>query len=432
MTFLDFFAGVGGFRRGMEMAGHECIGFCEYDKFAVASYTSMHLITDEQREYLSTLTLKQRQKEILKEEYRNGEWYAKDIRKLTGKDIPKADCWCFGAPCQSFSVAGKRAGLDGESGLIQEIFRILGEISEEDRPKWLIYENVKGMLSSNRGFDFLAILIEMDRWGYDIQWELLNSKHHGVPQNRERVYTIGHLRTCGSSKIFPLKRTDGENCIQHEMNETEIELIGHRDGYHRNLQVFNPNGVTETLSTCSGGGRHHHTIEVINNEISIPVLTPEREKKRQNGRRFKENGEAAFTLTGQDRHGVAIGIDDLYANRPVRFYKEEIPTMRSDRHGLKAMIDINVDPVEFSGHKMYEKNDNEVHALNCSDQRKIFGANQKRTMVSYNFKPNKKEVFLIDKATKTEEREVVNCISAREDRGLSNRRQEGTLVCLKV
>ena len=70
MKFLDWFAGIGGFRRGMEIAGHKCVGFCEFDKFATASYTSMHLITEEQREYLSTLPLKQRQKEILKEEYR--------------------------------------------------------------------------------------------------------------------------------------------------------------------------------------------------------------------------------------------------------------------------------------------------------------------------------------------------------------------------
>lgn len=95
MKFIDFFAGIGGFRRGMELEGHECVGFCEFDKFAVASYTSMHLITQEQREFLSKMPLKQRQKEILKEEYRNGEWYANDIRRVYAGDIPKADCWCF-------------------------------------------------------------------------------------------------------------------------------------------------------------------------------------------------------------------------------------------------------------------------------------------------------------------------------------------------
>lgn len=99
MKFIDFFAGIGGFRRGMELAGHECVGFCEFDKFAVASYTSMHLITDTQRETLAGMPIKQRQKEILKDEYRNGEWYANDIRSVRADEIPRADCWCFGFPC---------------------------------------------------------------------------------------------------------------------------------------------------------------------------------------------------------------------------------------------------------------------------------------------------------------------------------------------
>ena len=111
MRFIDLFAGIGGFRRGMELAGHECVGFCEYDDFATASYTSMHLITEEQREYLRNMDKRKRQKEILKGEYKNGEWYAKDIKEVTGNDMPEAECWCFGAPCQSFSIAGKRAGL---------------------------------------------------------------------------------------------------------------------------------------------------------------------------------------------------------------------------------------------------------------------------------------------------------------------------------
>lgn len=105
MKFIDFFAGIGGFRRGMELAGHECVGFCEFDKFATASYISMHLLTDEQRKALEDIPIKKRQKEILKEEYRNGEWYANDIRRVYAGDIPKADCWCFGFPCQDTSVA---------------------------------------------------------------------------------------------------------------------------------------------------------------------------------------------------------------------------------------------------------------------------------------------------------------------------------------
>ena len=194
MTFFDLFAGVGGFRRGLELAGHKCVGFCEWDKFATASYTSMHCITEEQRAYLATLDLKQRQKEILKEEYRNGEFYSNDVRLIGRDNIPRADIWTFGAPCQDFSVAGHRKGLEGDrSSLVREVFRAISELEEADRPEWLIYENVKGMLNSNRGYDFAAILLEMEQLGYDIQWEVFNTKNFGIPQNRERVYTVGHF-----------------------------------------------------------------------------------------------------------------------------------------------------------------------------------------------------------------------------------------------
>ena len=254
MKFIDFFAGVGGFRRGLELAGHKCVGFCEWDKYATASYTSMHLITDKQREYLSTLTMKQRQKEILKDEYRNGEWYSNDIRNVDAKSLPAADCWCFGAPCQDFSIAGKRAGLDGDrSSLIREIFRLLEEQEEQDRPEWLIYENVKGMLSSNRGLDYLSILSEMDRLGYDIEWQNINSKWF-VPQNRERVYSIGHLRRFGFRKVFPVAGADREN---------SVSVIAHRERYRRNLQTFSSNGITEALDTGQCGGRGHH--------VAIPI-----------------------------------------------------------------------------------------------------------------------------------------------------------------
>ena len=346
MTFIDLFAGVGGFRRGMELAGHKCVGFCEWDKFATASYTSMHLITEEQRKHLETMDIKKRQKEILKEEYRNGEWYSDDVRLLTASNVPKCECWCFGAPCQDFSVAGNRAGLEGNrSSLVREVFRVIGEISEEDRPEWLIYENVKGMLSSNRGFDFAAIILEMEQLGYDIEWQLFNTKNFGVPQNRERVYTVGHLRSRGERKIFPLKGTDGENSI------CEVMQIGMQKSHRNNpnqSRVYDTNGISPCLNTMEGGGREPHipiviggigeinfgkqwrqgnriydgckpsvalTAEPLGNTggntalYAIPVLTPDRTERRQKGRRFKDNGEPSFTLTSQDRHGVAVSVN---------------------------------------------------------------------------------------------------------------------------
>ena len=348
MKFIDFFAGIGGFRRGMELAGHECVGFCEFDKFATASYISMHLLTEEQRKVLEDIPIKKRQKEILKEEYRNGEWYANDIRRVYAGDIPKADCWCFGFPCQDISVAGKQAGFQGNrSSLFFRVMYLVGQLKEEDKPTYLFIENVKNLLSVNGGWDFARLLIEMEQWGYDAEWQVLNSKDFGVPQNRERCFVIGHLRGRSTAKVFPVERADREDSIQ---------IIGHRDGYNRNTQVFAQDGITEALSTCQGGGREHHValpcfIDLCHegskmteqarclkaryykgasnhagqdSGIAIPVLTPDRTEKRQNGRRFKEDGEPMFTLTSQDRHGVATSLNPLgglYTGVSKEFYR---------------------------------------------------------------------------------------------------------------
>lgn len=368
MKFLDFFAGIGGFRKGMEAAGHDCVGFCEFDKWAVASYTSMHLITEEQRQYLSTLTLKQRQKEILKDEYRNGEWYANDIRRVYAGDIPKADCWCFGFPCQDISVAGKQAGFQGNrSSLFFRVMYLVGQLKEEDKPTYLFIENVKNLLSVNGGWDFARLLIEMEQQGYDAEWQVLNSKDFGVPQNRERCFIIGHLRGRSATKIFPIEGTDGKNSVS-------LNLFGCLNG--RNSQrdrVYSGDGLVPTISTKPGENTEPKvSIKIIgeinssqdgkilstdgianchsaghgnNPKIAIPVLTPDRAEKRQNGRRFKEDGEPMFTLTSQDRHGVATSI-----------------------------------PVSMS-RNVIENEINVAHCLNTNDSRKFFGKNQKGNAV---------------------------------------------------
>ena len=356
MRFLDFFAGIGGIRRGMELAGHECVGFCEFDRFAVASYTSMHLITDTQRENLGKMTMKQRQKEILKDEYRNGEWYANDIRNVDAGSLPEADCWCFGSPCQDFSVAGKRAGLDGDrSSLIREVFRLLEEQEEQNRPEWLIYENVKGMFSSNRGLDYLSIITEMDRLGYDVEWQNINSLWF-VPQNRERIYTVGHYRRYGTRKILPVTGADGKN---------HIKQIGSLKAKRKNsnaYRVYSDEGISPY--TMEGGGRapnvalpffcdmvygagikqteNCRTLQARygkgickfggqNSGVVIPVIDVGHITKKQNGRRFKENGDPCFTLTAQDQHGVAIDLKSFSSETRGQPY----------RYGYAATLDHN-------------------------------------------------------------------------------------------
>ncbi len=201
MRFIDFFSGIGGFRIGMQQAGHTCVGHCEIDKHADASYRSMHTITDEQRKYLLTLPKKDRSKEILKDEYLNGEWFANDVTRLRAGDVPTADVYCFGFPCQAFSIAGQRRGFEDTRGTL--IFDIL-RIAKERQPKILFGENVSGLLNHGGGTTFWTIISAMAEVGYSVEWQVLNSKHLGVPQNRERVFIIGHLGSGSTEKVFPI------------------------------------------------------------------------------------------------------------------------------------------------------------------------------------------------------------------------------------
>ena len=348
------FAGIGGFRRGLELAGHKCVGFCEWDKFALASYTSMHLLTEEQRAYLSTLPFKERQTEIRKEVYRNGEWYAGDIRTVHGWTIPKADLWCFGAPCQDFSVAGDRAGLAGNrSSLVREVFRILEEMEEADRPEWLLYENVKGMLSSQSGLDYLSILLEMERLGYDVEWQVFNSKDWAVPQNRERVYTLGHFRNRGRSAILPLSPADGENC-------SVIAQVAHLDGSIDNpnaYRVFAASGVGPCLTGKSGGGTEPSIVlpipECGSSESEISIVGLIGGSRAEHG--FGEDENRVMSVTGisptvkahvnRDPVKVAVPIECIDPQgRTERCAApgEQVPTLRAQSHGNQPEIVLSV------------------------------------------------------------------------------------------
>lgn len=369
MKFIDLFAGIGGFRRGMELAGHECVGFCEFDKYAVMSYTMMHLATPDQREHIKSIpvpskkngepNLKARQQEILKEEYRNGEWYADDIRTVDARSMPRADCWCFGFPCQDISIAGNCAGFAGHrSSLFFAVTKLIREFQQEDRPKYLFIENVKNLLSINRGGDFAKLLLELDEIGYDAEWALLNSKDFGVPQNRERVFIVGHLRGRRTRKVFPLGEASGihnETGTDEKVHEIAqcltaggndkwqgdyiVKQIGNcmptatRDNPNHG-RIYDPEGIAQCLNKMDGGGRQpmipvsmtrksRKPVEIANTltagtpdknrgnnspvtGVAIPVMTPNKMEKRQNGRRFKTDGEPMFTLTAQDCHGVMI------------------------------------------------------------------------------------------------------------------------------
>lgn len=347
MQFVDFFAGIGGIRLGLEQAGHKCVGFCEFDKYARTAYKAMYDT--------------------------EGEWESHDVRTVKPYDVPAADLWCFGFPCQDISVAGKQKGLqEGErSGLFYEIMRLLAGRRKEDRPRWLLVENVKNLLSIGNGFDFARLLCEVGGHGYSLQWDTLNSKDFGVPQNRERVFIVGYLGNIRGREVFPLRPADGENPC--ELNEIT-------KGLSMSYRVYNPDGISKTLAAVGGGAGAKtglYAVKVVGNtnpcghgqggnvysdkglapaltvakptplqicmsireqklqeqidvtstvdtncrnnltrkQTCCAVLTPDRTEKRQNGRRMKEPGEPSFTLTAQDRHGVAMLGDNVRIRR---------------------------------------------------------------------------------------------------------------------
>lgn len=272
MKFLDLFAGIGGFRLGMESAGHECIGFCEIDKFARASYKAIHNT--------------------------EGEIELHDITTVSDESIRgfgSVDVICGGFPCQAFSIAGARRGFEDTRGtLFFEICRFASIL----RPKYLFLENVRGLLNHNGEATFETIIRTLDGLGYDVEWQVLNSKNFGVPQNRERVFIIGHLRGQRTRNIFPILR---ENEKPHNQ-QSKIEIVGNTKNPNGTGQgtgsiVYDSKGLVGTL--CARDYKEPK-------QVAIPVLTPDRANKRQNGRRFKTDGEPMFTLTAQDRHGVVV------------------------------------------------------------------------------------------------------------------------------
>lgn len=237
LTFLDFFSGVGGFRHGLELAGMKCIGFCEKDKFARKSYEAMYDT--------------------------KGEWFHDDITTIDSTRIPKADLWCAGSPCQNVSIAGKRAGLYGErSGLFFTFVELIKSQKEEDKPEWVLLENVKGLLSSGGGRDYLDYLSILDESGYDLEWQVFNSKDYGVPQNRERIYTIGHLRRKGRLQVLPISRESSSHLKQ---------LVGGMQSY----RVYDPSGIATTLVGEGGGLGAKTGLYLIDQSLTEPKLTEE-------------------------------------------------------------------------------------------------------------------------------------------------------------
>jgi len=244
LTYGSGFSGIGGFDLGLNRAGgFKRVWSCDNNKYANQIYT----------------------KHFGEENHFSG-----NIEGVDTRDIPDINLFCAGFPCQAFSVAGKRKGFQDTRGtLFFEICRI----AEAKRPSLLLLENVKGLLNHDGGRTFTIILQSLEELGYWLEWQVLNSKYFGVPQNRERVFIVGHLRGGSTRPIFPITESSEITNVRNTKEQIALALQspGHAAGNYRGMnmikvgniaesghdslwvRVYDPEGISMNLNAEGGG-----------------------------------------------------------------------------------------------------------------------------------------------------------------------------------
>ena len=234
-----------------------CVGYSEIDKYAIQVYNKQF----------------------------NHKNYG-DITRIRTKDLPNFDLLVGGFPCQAFSIAGKRKGFDDTRGTL---FFDLARILADKRPRNFVFENVKGLLSHEQGKTFQTILGVLSDLGYRVEWQVLNSKNFGVPQNRERVFIVGHLGKGSGQKVFPIGEDDKISSESNEARKTQSQtsiastirtkegtrsddnfIVQLNNPTHSNDRIYSEKGISPTLNTMQGGRRQ----PFINKETKIRRLTP--------------------------------------------------------------------------------------------------------------------------------------------------------------
>ena len=213
IRYFDMFAGIGGFRAGLTRAGgFQCVGHCEIDKYADASYRAIHDIGEE-------------------------EVYYPDAREIDPGGMPDFDLLCGGFPCQSWSAAGNRLGFADPRGTL---FFEIARLAEARKPAYLLLENVPRLLQHDQGQAFATILAALHELGYGLEWNVCNSADHGTPQSRKRLFLVGYLDPRCAGQVFPLPGNDGKALVQ---------ILGGPQG----SRVYDIEGVACTQTAGAGG-----------------------------------------------------------------------------------------------------------------------------------------------------------------------------------
>ena len=216
MKFLELCAGIGGFRVALENLGCECAGYSEIDKNAIKLYSAWY----------------------------NDECNFGDITKIEAEKLPDFELLVGGFPCQAFSVAGKRGGFNDTRGTI---FFDFARIMKAKKPKFAIFENVKGLLNHDGGKTYETMLRTLNELGYDAQWGILNTKFHGLPQNRERVYIVANLRERSSTKILFERGNDSADKVERTENGIIGQFYNRKGKTHQDLGVISSEGQSPAL-----------------------------------------------------------------------------------------------------------------------------------------------------------------------------------------
>jgi len=310
INLLDLFSGIGGFAQGLKQAGFEIENhyFSEIEKHPIAIYKNQF----PEANYVGSVT---------------------DIR---GADLPRINAITFGSPCQDFSLAGKRAGLEGErSGLLRQAIRLI----DECRPDFFVWENVKGVFSSNDGADFWAVIQAFtDIGGYRLEWQLLNTAWF-LPQNRERVYLVGSIGEGGERAVFPIREShkDNEQARQQPSDGLLVNCIDANyskgpDGKRTMIkvaqinssqdgQIFSPSGISQCLSAGHGNAP----------KVMVPAQqgrNPENPSDRRTEQRLEINTQGTTnTLT-------SVAKDNYVVERIGGWRENEntISAYRDDKH----------------------------------------------------------------------------------------------------
>ena len=311
MRYCDLFAGIGGFRLGIERIATQ-VSFPQERQTEVGNTRVRHskdnsdsrnsgqpqttcVYTNEWDKYVAQIY----------EKNFGGKVDTRSITDVSADEIPGHDFLCGGFPCQAFSVAGKRKGFEDTRGtLFFDIARIL----KTKRPAYLLLENVKGLLSHDNGRTFETILRTLDELGYDLQWQVLNSKDFGVPQNRERVFIIGHSRKERRPEVFPIRggyETDNDQItstaidtnywkgVDNHGQRTMIEITKNVSDAER---IYDSVGLAKTLKGLGGG---------LGAKTGLYATRQPLKFLERNQRNIA--GDYAFTVDGANTGGLKVG-----------------------------------------------------------------------------------------------------------------------------